>query len=93
MAAIFQRVPWRSLNPNQFRTETDRKYQHANAAHARNQEMAKLVEEHDNRQNKQERNEIPDYSMAKRHPDIIFSSMYFSADRVMMFLQIRLAIR
>ena len=60
MAEIFQRVPWRSLKPNELRAEADRENQHADAAPARDQEMAELVEEDHDGQNEQERHDVAD---------------------------------
>ena len=45
--------------------KADRKYQHPDAAPARHQEMAKLVKEHDDRQNEQKRHHIADEAAAE----------------------------
>ena len=54
------------VEADQFRTEADREGQHADAAPAGHQEVAKLVKEHDNRQNEQKRYQIADHAAAER---------------------------
>ena len=46
------------VEADEFRAETDRKSQHPHAAPARDQEVAELVEEHDDRQDEQKRDDI-----------------------------------
>ena len=48
------------VEADKFGAETDREHQDPDAAPARDQEMAELVEEHDDRQNEQERDDIAD---------------------------------
>ena len=56
MAQTFQRVSWRSLNPNSSGPKPIENV-HAYAAPAGHQEMAELVEKYDYGQYKQERND------------------------------------
>ena len=53
------------VEADDFGPETDRKHQHLDAAPARHQEMAKLMKEHDNCQDKQERDQIADEAAAE----------------------------
>src|SRR5207247_1447522 len=46
------------VKPDQLRTEADGKCRHPDAAPTRNQKMAEFVEEHDDRQNEDERHHI-----------------------------------
>ena len=66
MAAIFQRVPWRSLNPINFGPETDGKHQDPHAAPARDQEMPQFVKKHDQAEDEQKGNEVADHAAPKR---------------------------
>ena len=45
------------VEADELRAETDRKHQHPHAAPARDQKMAKLMEEHDDAQAEQKRND------------------------------------
>ncbi len=65
MAEIFQRVPWRSLKPTISGPKPTEKVDHFDAAPARHQEVAKLMKEHDNRQDEQKRHQIADGAAAE----------------------------
>jgi hypothetical protein len=54
------------VEADDFRAKTDGKHQNPHAAPARDQEMAKFVEEHDQAEDEQKGNEIPDNAAAER---------------------------
>ncbi len=54
------------IEADEFRTEAERECEHFDAAPAGHQKVAKLVKENDNRQHKQERDQIAEQSPAER---------------------------
>ena len=66
MAAIFQRVPWRSLKPTNSGPKPIENARYPHPAQARDQEMPELVEKHDKAENEQKGDKIADDASPKR---------------------------